>query len=298
MMQIDGPKLQIYIKLADTYFVQAVLRASCGQAEYRHNNGEISIVSIAMAGMVTQKIRIANFWPDMPDESLGSNLAQFGKFITIQDQICLRTYRYAVANGLRNVTRSLTQNIPSHLTISGHILRRPAFNMLWMWRNLPHVSSLSQETKKREDNAQKFNINICEYCSTHHPNRGETPEWHGRTSNTHRTGESYCTNVNRYRQARAREWSVPVRNGIQTNLRTRATTATNGKKPRSSNREASPWNNRTRERSVERGHDKQNTRAGAQKPAWSRSRHRNPKNITTNSDREYRKRQGRQPRTK
>jgi hypothetical protein len=61
LMQIEGKKRQVHINLADKQCVQAVLRDTCGQAEYRHNNGEISTVGIAIAGMESKKkIRIAN----------------------------------------------------------------------------------------------------------------------------------------------------------------------------------------------------------------------------------------------
>jgi len=60
VMQTDDPKRQFHIKLSETQCVQAVHRDTCGQTEYRHNNAEISIVSIAMAGMESKKIRIAN----------------------------------------------------------------------------------------------------------------------------------------------------------------------------------------------------------------------------------------------
>jgi len=66
MIQIDGRKLHVYIKLADTQCIAAVIRDSCGQAEYRHNNGEISIVNISMAEMGTKKIRIANLPLEVP----------------------------------------------------------------------------------------------------------------------------------------------------------------------------------------------------------------------------------------
>jgi hypothetical protein len=61
MIQIDGQKRQVYIKLADNACVQALLRDKCGQAEYRHNTGEISIVSIVMAGMGTKKYGLQTY---------------------------------------------------------------------------------------------------------------------------------------------------------------------------------------------------------------------------------------------
>jgi hypothetical protein len=55
MIQMEGPKRQVYIKLADKAYVQALLRDPSGQAEYKHNTGELSIMSIAVVGMGTKK---------------------------------------------------------------------------------------------------------------------------------------------------------------------------------------------------------------------------------------------------
>jgi len=120
MIQTDGPKLQVYIKMTHTQFVQALLRDTCGQAGYRHNNGEISIVNIDMVGMGTKKVWIPNLPPEVLEESLQSTLAPYGKVMIIQDQIWSRTYRYPVDNGIRQVKMTVTQHIPSHLTIAGH----------------------------------------------------------------------------------------------------------------------------------------------------------------------------------
>jgi len=68
-----------------------LLRDLWWNAEYRHNNGEISIMSTAMAGMGTKKIRIANLPPEEPDESLRSNLTQYGKVVTMLDEMWSRT---------------------------------------------------------------------------------------------------------------------------------------------------------------------------------------------------------------
>ena len=65
MIQIDGTKRQIYIKLIDNVYVQALLREANGQAEYKHHNGVLSIANIAMAGMGTKRVRIANLPPEV-----------------------------------------------------------------------------------------------------------------------------------------------------------------------------------------------------------------------------------------
>jgi len=59
MIQIDGTKRQVYIKLIDNAYVQAALRETNGQAEYKHHNGVLSMVNITMAGMGTKRVRIA-----------------------------------------------------------------------------------------------------------------------------------------------------------------------------------------------------------------------------------------------
>ena len=49
MIQIDGTKRQVYIKMTDIEGVQDIKQGTCGQAEYKHTNGEISTVRVNMA---------------------------------------------------------------------------------------------------------------------------------------------------------------------------------------------------------------------------------------------------------
>jgi hypothetical protein len=50
MIQIDGIKRQVYIKLTDNDCALARLRETGGQAEYKYPTGELFIVNITMAG--------------------------------------------------------------------------------------------------------------------------------------------------------------------------------------------------------------------------------------------------------
>ena len=56
MIQIDGTKRQVYIKLIDNVYVQALLRESNGQPEYKQQYRVLSIVNITMAGMGTKRV--------------------------------------------------------------------------------------------------------------------------------------------------------------------------------------------------------------------------------------------------
>jgi hypothetical protein len=71
--QIDGTKRQVYIKLIDNKYVIDLLHATKGQSEYKHNTGEITIVTISMAGMGNKRERIANLPPDVPEKRTESS---------------------------------------------------------------------------------------------------------------------------------------------------------------------------------------------------------------------------------
>jgi len=72
-----------------------------------------------VAGTGFKKLRIANLPPEVPDEKLRTTVAPFGQVLDIQNEMWVRTHRYAVANGIRQVTMMLTQHVPSHLVIAG-----------------------------------------------------------------------------------------------------------------------------------------------------------------------------------
>jgi hypothetical protein len=65
--------------MTDIEGVQDIIQGTCGQAEYKHTNGEISTVSVNMAGMGTRKIRIANLTPEVAEDTLRARLSSTGK---------------------------------------------------------------------------------------------------------------------------------------------------------------------------------------------------------------------------
>jgi hypothetical protein len=93
MIQIDGIKRQAYIRMGDSESVLALLRDTGGQFEYKYPTGELSIVSLAMAGMGTKPIRIANLPPEVPNDTIRARLAPFGKDLDIQADMGSKAYR-------------------------------------------------------------------------------------------------------------------------------------------------------------------------------------------------------------
>jgi hypothetical protein len=120
MLQIDGPKRQVFIKLNQYNAVQRILKETKGSQEYKHSNGEISHVRIEMAGLGTKRIRIANLPPEVPEGIIRSALIQYGEIQGIQEETWARTYRYPVLNGIKIITMILKKHIPSNVVIASN----------------------------------------------------------------------------------------------------------------------------------------------------------------------------------
>ena len=73
-----------------------------------------------MAGLGTKRVRIANLPPEIYEITLRTHLAPYGEIGTVQDEKWSKAYRYAVANGIRNVSITLITHIPSYLTVVGY----------------------------------------------------------------------------------------------------------------------------------------------------------------------------------
>jgi hypothetical protein len=110
----------VFIKLIDNKYVIDLLQTTKGQAEYNHHTGEITLVTISMAGMGNKRVRVANLPPEVPDKELKAALAPYGTVIDILEEKWSRAYRYVVANGIRQVMIMLTRHITSHITVEGH----------------------------------------------------------------------------------------------------------------------------------------------------------------------------------
>jgi hypothetical protein len=120
MVQIGGPQRHVHIKLRDINRLQQVLHLTGGQAEYRHNNGEISKVRVETAGLGTRRVRIANLPPEVPEEIIRTMMARYGEVKDVQAEKWSRIYRYKVPNGVRIAVLTLAKHIPSIITIAGH----------------------------------------------------------------------------------------------------------------------------------------------------------------------------------
>jgi len=56
MIQVDGIRRQVFIKLVNNDSVQKILKDTNGEAKYKHHSGEVSTVGIAVAGLGTKRV--------------------------------------------------------------------------------------------------------------------------------------------------------------------------------------------------------------------------------------------------
>jgi hypothetical protein len=62
----------------------------------KHQNGEISRVTISEAEMGHKRVRVAFLPPEVPDTVVAAALAPFGTIVDIREEEWSRTYRYVV----------------------------------------------------------------------------------------------------------------------------------------------------------------------------------------------------------
>ena len=173
MIQIDGIKRRVYIKLADADSVHALLRDTAGQAEYKYPTGDMSIVHIALAGLGTKRIRFANLPPEASNDTLKAALAPRGKIINIQNEPWSKVCRYHVDNGFRQVTLVSITTRPVPLDCcrpTGHpVIRWAAAHLLWLWRVGTHVPEVPS-TPQNDNKDLHDGCHVCFYCYGEHSN--------------------------------------------------------------------------------------------------------------------------------
>jgi hypothetical protein len=73
----------VFISEDNTY---ALLNRTGGTKEYKLESGEISVVTIEVAGKGVRKLRIANLSPETSDMIIGEALRKYGKVMGIQEE--------------------------------------------------------------------------------------------------------------------------------------------------------------------------------------------------------------------
>jgi len=87
IIQIDGPRCRVYIKFINEDTMHAVYKSVGKQVEYKHENGEISKVNIALAGLGTKRIRIACLPPEVTEHTIKECMSTYGQVQTIREEM-------------------------------------------------------------------------------------------------------------------------------------------------------------------------------------------------------------------
>jgi hypothetical protein len=84
MIQFGGTRRHVYIKFREPQKMQETLTASEGQAEFWHENGEISKVCTEAVGLGMKRVRVANLPPEVADGTLKIALETYSDVREIQ----------------------------------------------------------------------------------------------------------------------------------------------------------------------------------------------------------------------
>jgi hypothetical protein len=120
MIQFDITKRKVYIKLVDEETIRDTLQKTNGQLDYKHDNGEISMVQIERAGLGVKRVRVANLQPEVPVRLLREAMSPYGEVRSVTEETWSKAYRYPVSNGIRVVEIELKKHIPSHMMLVGN----------------------------------------------------------------------------------------------------------------------------------------------------------------------------------
>jgi hypothetical protein len=77
-VQVDGPRKRAYIKFLTEGNMKLIVQATGGRYEFKHENGEISMVNIDVVGLGTRKVRIATLAQEIRDATVRAVLARYG----------------------------------------------------------------------------------------------------------------------------------------------------------------------------------------------------------------------------
>ena len=97
-----------------------VLQPIQGDLDFHHENGEISKLTIEIAGVVTRRVHVSTLPPEVTEAQITNIISIYGEVKKIHDEIWPQAYRFEVKTGVRLVDISLRKHIPSHVKIEGH----------------------------------------------------------------------------------------------------------------------------------------------------------------------------------
>jgi len=86
----------MYIKFHTSDRQYSVLQATEGCVEFRHDNGEISMVYIDSVDMGVRRIRLANLAPEVKDHTIRAALSPCAEVKDVLEDTWTKAYRYKV----------------------------------------------------------------------------------------------------------------------------------------------------------------------------------------------------------
>lgn len=78
VVQIDGIRRHVYIKLRDPRILEDAIAQNNGALTYEHHKGVVSNVAVSMASLGKRRIRIANLPPELRAATIHRIMGKYG----------------------------------------------------------------------------------------------------------------------------------------------------------------------------------------------------------------------------
>lgn len=99
MIQINGTKLQVYVKVRTQENLD-IITGTKGALTYAHEEGIISTVKLGMTGLGCRRIKNAYLPSEIQRTSIVRSLELYGKMKDIRDEMWSQACRYKFSSGL------------------------------------------------------------------------------------------------------------------------------------------------------------------------------------------------------
>ncbi len=115
-IQVDIPLKKVWVKFVAEDLCFDVVQH--GRYEYKHGNGEISIVRAQGAGLGSRLVRVFRLPFEVSNLKLSAELSKYGKVIGgVQDERFDDKHVFKVRTGVRRARVEISQHIPSYITV-------------------------------------------------------------------------------------------------------------------------------------------------------------------------------------
>lgn len=119
-IQLDGHQNCVFLKFVSSGPCEEILRRTNGQSTFVTADKERIHVTLEQAIDNMKMVRVLNLPVEVDNQKLLTELAGYGRVVTLQDEVWNKKYKFTVKTGVRIAKMEIKKDIPSYITIDGY----------------------------------------------------------------------------------------------------------------------------------------------------------------------------------